>query len=94
MYLVVWVGFCSMVSETEFIVRSSGRGGSVPMGEYELWFEVLHGEEAGNRIKVSYAQADSGVQEVLESASEGDVVTAKIVDELEGWRVIDVEAVG
>jgi len=81
-----------MSSETEFVVKDSGLSAdSIDAGEMEVWLEVLHGSDAGNRIKASYRNASAEVREVMDTVESGDVVTVELVDDLGSWKIVGVE---
>lgn len=83
-----------MPSETEFVVKSSGLSNdSIPADDKEVWLEVLHGKDAGNRIKASYRNSDQDVQEVMESLEDDDVITAKLRDDMGSWYVLEAEKI-
>lgn len=81
-----------MPIETEFVVRSCGLSSdSIDSDVDEIWVEVLHGSDAGNRIRLSYRNSDPEVKDTMDGLEEDDIITAKIEDNLSGWSVVDVE---
>lgn len=77
-----------MSNELELVIQDD-TGYDVPAGNNAVWVEVLHGASAGNQFKLEYG--NSSVRKVLDSLSEGDVVTAEVEQTLSGYKAIDVE---
>lgn len=85
------------MEETEFIVREESMGGSLPSDTYSIYFEFLHGKNAGQRLQIPLREHDphgSGVLEQLKELQPEDVVTAKLKPyEMSNYVVLDVEKI-
>jgi len=81
--------------DTEFTVFNSPKSELQSGQENSKYLEVLHGKDAGTRIRINLSQCESSVDERLSDVSEGTVISASIEESTRSgvWIVLSFEKI-